>query len=79
MKSRLVSIDPEHVVRRWLSVHGVHNYSPQDLRAAVTFLERVGSEFPFAELVEFTYPLAEVNTAIETAVRCRPFRIAVRP
>lgn len=78
-KSSPVQIDPENVVRRWLSVRGVHNYTPNDLRAAVTFLERFGSTYPFANLVEHTYPLAEVNAALESAVQTRPFRIAIRP
>lgn len=79
MKSRPVAVDPETVVRRWLSIHGVHNYGPGDLQAAVAFLEQFGAVYPFAELVEFTYPLAEANTAIETAQHARPFRVAIRP
>jgi threonine dehydrogenase-like Zn-dependent dehydrogenase len=79
MKTRRAEIDPENIVRRWLSVHGVHNYAPEDLRTAVAFLERSGSQYPFAQLVECTYSLADVNAAIERAVQMRPIRIAVRP
>lgn len=79
MKSRPVAVDPESIVRRWLSIHGVHNYGPGDLKAAVAFLEQFGAAYPFAELVEFTYPLAEANAAVETAQRARPFRVAIRP
>ena len=79
MKSRPASIDPERVVRRWYSIHGVHNYAPTDLRTAVTFLEQFGSTYPFASLVEFAYPLTEINAAIDKAVHARPFRVAIRP
>jgi alcohol dehydrogenase len=79
MKSRHVTFDPEQVVRRCLSIQGVHNYTPNDLRTAISFLEQFGSAHPFAELVEFTYPLQEANAAIEKAVRDRPFRVAIRP
>jgi threonine 3-dehydrogenase len=79
MNSRLAQFDPECVVRRCLSIQGVHNYGPHDLRTAVAFLERFGSVHPFAELVEFAYPLDEVNLAFERAVRSRPVRVAVRP
>jgi putative phosphonate catabolism associated alcohol dehydrogenase len=79
MPSRPVAIDPEYLVRRWLSVHGVHNYAPDDLRRAVAFLEGAGRAYPFGALVERTYPLAEVNAAIETALRTRPIRVGVRP
>ena len=78
-KSRPTRFDPERLVRRCLSVHGVHNYRPDDLAAAVGFLARHGSAFPFAELVEASYPLADANAALESALRDRPIRIAVRP
>jgi alcohol dehydrogenase len=77
MKSRPVSLDPEQLVRRCLSLHGVHNYAPQDLEMAVAFLTKQGAEFPFAQLVEFTFPLADVTRAVETALRQRPVRVAI--
>lgn len=79
MRSRLVQMDPEKIVRRWLTIRGVHNYAPQDLQAAVAFLAQNRSTHPFAELVESSYPLSDVNAAIEHARRVRPFRVAVRP
>jgi putative phosphonate catabolism associated alcohol dehydrogenase len=79
MKSRPVHLDPEQIVRQWLTIHGVHNYVPDDLRAAIGFLQRFHTAFPFAELVARTYPLEDVNEAIDAAVRDRPVRVAVRP
>ena len=78
-KSRPTRFDPERLVRRCLSVFGVHNYQPTDLAAAVVFLEVRGSAYPFAELVEASYPLSETNAAIASALRDRPIRIAIRP
>jgi putative phosphonate catabolism associated alcohol dehydrogenase len=78
-KSRPVRFDPERLVRRCLSVHGVHNYRPDDLAAALSFLARHGSTYPFAGLVEASYPLSEVNGAIGAALRQRPIRVALRP
>jgi len=74
-----ISIDPEQVVRRLLSIHGVHNYAPQDLLAAFDFLNDVGSRYPFDELVARSFPLSAVNEAIEYASREKPIRIAVKP
>jgi alcohol dehydrogenase len=79
MKSPLVPVDPEQIVRRCLSIYGVHNYAPTDLRTAVAFLERYGAKYPFAELVEFTYPLADVNEAVRRAIDAKPYRIGIRP
>ena len=74
-----VPIDPESIVRRCLSISGVHNYAPQDLRTAVDFLQRTHSKYPFAELVEQTFALDEVNAAVDWANRERPLRVAVQP
>lgn len=79
MKSPPARIDPEQVIRRWLTIRGVHNYAPQDLLAAVRFLEHCGGRFPFAELVADRYLLRDVNLALEAAVRDRPIRVAIRP
>lgn len=79
MTSRLVKIDPEQVVRRWLSIHGVHNYTPQDLQSAVDFLCSQYTQFPFESLVEKSYSLADLNAAIKDAIPQKPIRIAIRP
>jgi hypothetical protein len=60
-------------------IRGVHNYAPQDLRDAVEFLIANHSRFPFGELVERTFALDELNSAVEFAVQHRPVRIAVVP
>jgi alcohol dehydrogenase len=79
MGSRPVQIDPEAVVRRWLTIRGVHNYTPEDLRTAVRFLEQYHTQFPFAKLVEASFALADINQAIDFAIDKRPVRVAVRP
>lgn len=79
MKSRPVQLDPEGLVRRWISIHGVHNYTPSDLRTAVQFLVQNHTQFPFEELVARTFPLQQVNEAFEYLLQNRPVRIAVIP
>lgn len=46
-----VAVDAESVVRRQLSILGVHNYEPRHLAAALTFLHRTCERFPWHELV----------------------------
>jgi len=72
-----VPVYPEAVIRRWLTITGVHNYAPQDLSAAVQFLANNHTRFPFAELVSKSFPLAEVNDAFRFAEAERPVRVAV--
>ena len=79
MKSRPVQIDPEMLVRRWISIHGVHNYTPDDLRSAVRFLADNQHHYPFHELIERTFQLEDINAAIDYAIQRRPIRIAIMP
>ncbi|HEY1186622.1 MAG TPA: zinc-binding dehydrogenase [Gemmata sp.] len=72
-----VPVSPEQVIRRCLTVTGVHNYTPGDLAAAVTFLAANHLRFPFAELVSRSFPLAEVNGAFQFAEAEHPVRVAV--
>ena len=44
--SPAISLDPEFLVRNLIHLVGVHNYRPDDLRAALSFLEESGSKFP---------------------------------
>ena len=74
-----VALDPEVLVRRCLTVRGVHNYAAPDLRAALDFLAAGGRRFPFAGLVAKTFPLAEADAAFAYAADARPVRVGVRP
>ncbi|WP_434318834.1 alcohol dehydrogenase catalytic domain-containing protein [Leifsonia sp. P73] len=67
---------PEQLVRRLLTVRGVHNYAPRHLEQAVRFLAEVGTTYPFAEQVDAVFPLAEVDAALTATGHPR---VAVRP
>ncbi len=75
--ARPISISAETVVRKILSIHGVHNYGPNDLGNAVRFLERNGSRFPFEELVADRFPLEDANAAFRHAADSGALRVAV--
>jgi alcohol dehydrogenase len=74
-----LAVDPEAVIRRLLNIHGLHNYTPADLAAAIEFLTQHHGEYPFAELVADTFPLCEAELAFEHAIRSRALRVAVLP
>jgi alcohol dehydrogenase len=73
-----VPVDPEMVVRRCLTVAGVHNYAPWHLHNAVNFLAKNHARFPFAELVSRAFDLDDVDAAFRYAESERPVRVAVR-
>ena len=79
MKSPSITIDPEKIVRNWVSIHGVHNYSSNDLNIAVRFLTGYGDRFPFSEMVSNTFQLGEIQEAIEFAIKNKPIRIGIKP
>ena len=72
-----VGFDPESVVRRMLTIRGVHNYSPRDLESALTFLAGPGRGFPFESLVAAEYPLDQAEQAFAKARAHPGVRIAV--
>jgi len=74
-----IPVHLEQVVRRHLSIRGVHNYAPKHLLAAVQFLSEQHAQFPFAELVADWYPLDDVAQACEAARDPNHVRIGIRP
>ncbi|TWU04686.1 zinc-binding dehydrogenase [Stieleria varia] len=74
-----IPISPEFIVRRILTIRGLHNYLPIDLDSALQFLDRTVDRFPFADLVTNTFSLTEAQAAFDYANKHRPIRVAVKP
>jgi len=74
-----VRFDPESVVRRMLTIRGVHNYHPRDLATAMAFLAGAGRQFPWRSLVTASYPLEQTNQAFAAAHAQPGVRVAVLP
>ncbi|MCO6453777.1 MAG: zinc-binding dehydrogenase [Pirellulaceae bacterium] len=68
----------EQIVRRNLVLHGIHNYPPPHLAAAVEFLAEAGQRFPWSELVSQWFPLCEAAQAFAAAADPRHVRVGVR-
>jgi len=74
-----VALSPEAVVRGLLTIRGVHNYTPTDLTAAVRFLSTRAHVYPFTELVGTTFPLAEIDAALDAARAATAIRVTIDP
>jgi threonine dehydrogenase-like Zn-dependent dehydrogenase len=74
-----VGLDPEKVVRRLLTIRGVHNYHPRDLATALGFLAGPGRDFPWQSLVVAAYPLEQAEQAFAAAHAQPGVRVAVVP
>lgn len=76
--SRPVPLLMEQIVRRHLTLRGVHNYAPEHLEQAVRFLNDQ-RQIPFASLVAEWMPLADCQRAFERAASSDVVRLGVRP
>ncbi|WP_247597179.1 alcohol dehydrogenase catalytic domain-containing protein [Leifsonia sp. PS1209] len=72
-----LAIDPEQLVRRLLTIRGVHNYAPRHLAEAVRYLAGAWQRYPFAAQVGETFRLADVDAALAAAGQ-HP-RVGLRP
>ena len=77
--SRPISLAMDEVVRRNLTLVGVHNYVAADLGQALEFLAARHSEHPFREVVARWLPLAEADAAFEAARSPEILRMGIRP
>ena len=59
-----ITVDPQAVVRNWLTITGIHNYEPRHLHQAVAFLRETGEKYPWKSLVEAPVPLAELASVL---------------
>lgn len=72
-----VACDPERIIRRQIAIHGVHNYLPQDLVAAVSHLAEDAGR-ALSDLVGPVFPLEQVNDALDRAAG-NALRVVVTP
>lgn len=75
----MVELDAYQIITRLISIQGLHNYAPEDLKTALDFLSGEGRSFPFDTVVAEEYPLAEIEQAVEEAkARKDVLRVAVK-
>ncbi|HEY4261094.1 MAG TPA: zinc-binding dehydrogenase [Schlesneria sp.] len=67
----------EQIVRRQLTIRGIHNYAPRHLLTAVEFLSRHHHDYPFVGLVTQWIALTSIAEAFELAKDPGAIRIGV--
>lgn len=75
---RPLSIAPEMLVRRCLTIRGIHNYAPRHLEAALAFLATRGAP-DFDALVSPWTPLSTISEALARPLPPGTLRLGVRP
>ncbi|MDH5825991.1 zinc-binding dehydrogenase [Sphingobacterium faecium] len=76
-KQRKIEIDAEQMIRRLLTLKGLHNYNYEDFNTAVDFIIGNWQKYPFLSLVEKEYPLEKVNEAFDYAIANKPIRVGI--
>jgi threonine dehydrogenase-like Zn-dependent dehydrogenase len=74
-----VRIDANQILRKLLTLRGVHNYHPRHLIEALDFVHANRKRFPFHSLVDGKYKLEEVGKAMQDAADRKVLRAAIVP
>jgi alcohol dehydrogenase len=74
-----ITLLPEQIIRRQLTIRGYHNYRTQHLLEAVQFLKSSCNRFPFSELISTWYPLSEISSQAVAGFPSSEVRIGVTP
>jgi len=75
----VLDIDANKIVRKCLTIRGIHNYHPEDLREAIRFIRERRDAYAFQEIVGTVFPLEQINEAVQEAASGRHIRVGVRP
>ena len=74
-----VNLQLEQIVRRHLTIRGIHNYAPRHLVQAVEFLAAHHHNAPFVDLVKQWYPLSQIREAFAASATATAIRIGISP
>jgi len=74
-----LGITAEQIIRKCITIRGVHNYAPWHLDEAINFLDRNRNKFPFEELLGPPFSLKDLGEAVREAKKQNWFRVSVKP
>jgi alcohol dehydrogenase len=75
----MVELDAHLLLRKVITMRGVHNYHPRHLAEALDFVVANRERYPFGALVDGKYPLARAGQAMADAASRRVLRAAILP
>ena len=73
------TIDGNEILKKWVTLRGVHNYHPRHLVQALDFVMANRSRFPFADIVDSKFSLEELDEAFAKAAERSVLRAAIVP
>ncbi len=76
--STLEGIDANQVIRKYITIKGIHNYKPKHLGTALEFLEKHKDKYPFHKIVSKVFNLDQINEALAESETGKHIRVGVR-
>ena len=73
------AIDGNEILKKWITIRGIHNYHPRHLVQALDFVMANQSRFPFADIVDSKFSLEELDEAFAKAAERSVLRAAIVP
>ncbi len=73
------SLDGNEILRKWITLRGIHNYHPRHLIQALDFVMANRDRFPFKEIVDSRFGLDQLGEAFEQAANRSVLRAAIVP
>ena len=74
-----VTIDANMLVKRWVTMRGIHNYHPRHLIQALDFVMSNRNRFPFKDIVDSKFALKDLDSAFKKASERTVLRAAIVP
>ncbi len=72
-------LDGNEILRKWITLKGIHNYHPRHLIQALDFVMTNRDRFPFADIVDSKFSLEEIDEAFAKAAERSVLRAAIVP
>jgi putative phosphonate catabolism associated alcohol dehydrogenase len=69
----------EQVIRKCLTIYGIHNYAPWHLDQAIQFLEKTVAKYPYESLVSPPLSLVDLSDGFQMARAQKWCRVSIRP
>ncbi|WP_158859807.1 zinc-binding dehydrogenase [Lunatibacter salilacus] len=76
--TRKVQVNPENLIRKLITIRGLHNYNFEDFVSGLNFIKRNWKRFPFESAVEKEFDLEDAEKAFDYALRNKPLRVGIR-
>jgi putative phosphonate catabolism associated alcohol dehydrogenase len=72
-----LELDARRLTTGMITLTGIHNYRPDHLVKALSFIEENNHLYPFEKLISARFSLADINNALQSAADRRNIRVAI--